>query len=279
MASAGSKLKLPKPCNLPNLIKPQNKEKFKAEIKKAKDDGIIKLLPKNNKLENGKYLYLIKESSPERIIITNFENEKNEYKMKHHKIAEGENILMGGEIKVKGNTYVFDNNSGHYQPDKDCDRYLKELLEQKYNFKFISSKEKQLSKAVRRDNVFEKVSGSTEKPKMEAPKKPKPVAPKPVSFVKLEEAKPSTKAVAKKITIKKPAGSSWKTMNEANIVKFIDEKYGTELRKQNLITASKGSGAGFRLKVQKSSVDKIKKIVPAEIVDRYLELYKKRRGK
>jgi hypothetical protein len=271
MASAG--LQLPKPCNLPNQIKPQSKEKFNAEIKKAKDAGIIKSLTKSG-LEDGKYLYLIKESSPETITYTSFANEKNEYKMKHHKIAEGENILMGGEIKVKGDTYIFDNNSGHYMPAKDCDRYLKELLEKKYGLSFVSSTEKKLKKGERRDNVFTKKSVGQPTKQSAKLTPPKPTPPKKVSFVKLEQAYPSTKAVAKKININKPKQNA---MTEGDLINFINQKYGKELREKKLITKSKGSGVGYRLKVQKSSVAEIKKIVPADLVDKYLELFKKRK--
>jgi hypothetical protein len=72
---------------------------------------------------------------------------------------------------------------------------------------------------------------------------------------------------------------SWKNMDEKQLLLFIKEKYGDELTKRKLFTSAKGSGVGFRLKVQKSSIPKIKEVVPAEIVDKYLELFKKRRGK
>jgi len=163
---ASKKIRLPKPCNLPNLIQPKNQEKFRKEIEKAKKDRKIFKLSRRF-IEGGeKYLYVVKG---EDIIITEKENEKNEYKMKHHKIAEGENILMGGELVIKDTRfdkdenfvnkdnpvyYIFDNNSGHYSPDIDCDRYLIELLEKKYNMKLVSSKTKQLKRKTRRTNTF-----------------------------------------------------------------------------------------------------------------------------
>lgn len=167
------------PCNLENLRKPRSKTEFEEKVKRAysKTDKPrlvrtiepAKIRGSGANLitlpQEGKYLYVIRTKYPDTIYITKKEYEK-EFGMKHHILAKGENIFMGGELTIKGGEliegdkytpvyFIFDNNSGHYSPDIECDKYLIALMESRFNMKLINQETKQVRTKVRRIDTFQ----------------------------------------------------------------------------------------------------------------------------
>ena len=140
-------------CDFKNK-KPAKSQKLHSEKKQKAKEVIKDFNPKT--IEDGKYLYVILKESPNKIIITNKENEKNDYKMKHHVLAGDKNIVIGGEIKVKGNEIMFDNNSGHYVLTPECLAKLKEVAEKKYGLNFVKETSKEMKKTTRRNLFFSK---------------------------------------------------------------------------------------------------------------------------
>tara|TARA_R100001086_G_scaffold221435_1_gene138634 strand:+ start:3378 stop:3899 length:522 start_codon:yes stop_codon:yes gene_type:complete len=132
-------------CDHPVDIIAKDKVKHKKKIDKAKE-VIKEFNPKT--IESGTYLYAILKDKPNKIIITSNKNEKNQYKIKHHVLAGDKNVVIAGDLKVvkndKGETFSFDNNSGHYKPDADCLEKLEKVADKKYNLKKIGQSKKTL---------------------------------------------------------------------------------------------------------------------------------------
>jgi len=169
-------------CDFKNKISAKNKKLHSEKKQKAKE--VIKdFNPKT--IEDGKYLYVILKESPNKIIITKKENEKNDYKIKHHVLAGDKNIIIGGEIKVKGNEIMFDNNSGHYVPTPECLAKLKEVAEKKYGLNFVKETSKEMKKTTRRNLFFSK-SANAPKGK-EVSKSAKPMSDLEKEILKNEE--------------------------------------------------------------------------------------------
>ena len=80
------------------------------------------------------YIWVIKETSPNEILVAKLHEElvfpcgspsPMLRRLNHNCLANNENILCGGLVKKNKENILFDNYSGHYQPDIEC---LKEIL-------------------------------------------------------------------------------------------------------------------------------------------------------
>lgn len=141
-----------KPCNLPNLMKtsiPRSLYKKRINIKKKKSI----LLNKNS--PDGKYLYVISIKNPFKIIMVDKRIERKDY-IYHNVLAEDKNVIIAGEIEIKDNLVLLDNNSGHYKPEVDCLDYVKELIINIYGFKYISTNKKKLKHFTKTTMVFDR---------------------------------------------------------------------------------------------------------------------------
>ena len=73
----------------------------------------------------------------------------------HNILAEDGNVLISGEMEIKGNLISFDNNSGHYKPKIVCFNYLKDLLINEYGFKYVTTNKKNLTHFMKITMVFD----------------------------------------------------------------------------------------------------------------------------